>query len=51
MNQKIVALVAAYFILEGKSVDVAVNLIKSKRPEIHIEPAQFEALKKFSRSS
>ena len=42
-------LVAAYFIrFEGKSVVEAENLIKTKRPEIHIEETQREELNKFS---
>ncbi|PJC31359.1 hypothetical protein CO051_04200 [Candidatus Roizmanbacteria bacterium CG_4_9_14_0_2_um_filter_39_13] len=42
--------VAAYFIrFEHKNVDEAVNLIKNKRPEIHINKIQFEALEEFRR--
>lgn len=39
---------AAYFIkYQGKSVDEATEAIKVKRPEIHIEDTQKEALNKF----
>lgn len=41
-------LVAAYFIKQGKSADEAVALIKAKRPTIHLEDAQKEALVQFS---
>jgi len=40
-------LVAAYFILEGMSVDKSIKKIKKKRPVIHITPNQIKALKKF----
>jgi len=40
-------LVAAYFILQGKSVDEAIDIIKEKRPEIHLENSQKEILEKF----
>jgi len=41
-------IVAAYLIrFQNKSVSEAVNLIKSKRPEIHLEESQLEALNEF----
>lgn len=39
---------AAYFIKRGKSVDEAIELIRSQRPSIHLEEAQKEALRRFS---
>lgn len=41
-------LVAAYLIKQGKTVDEAVQLIKSKRPVIHLENVQIKTLKEFS---
>ncbi|MBI2670176.1 MAG: dual specificity protein phosphatase family protein [Candidatus Yanofskybacteria bacterium] len=40
-------LVAAYFMKQGKSANEALNLIKSKRPSIHLEDIQKKALEKF----
>jgi len=40
-------LVAAYFISQGKDVDVAIEAIRDKRPTIHIEDSQIERLKEF----
>lgn len=37
-------LLAAYFISQGMSVDEAIQKIKAKRPEIHLQEAQVEAL-------
>jgi protein-tyrosine phosphatase len=44
-------LVAAWFISQGKSVDEAVELVRQKRVEIHIEPTQMEALRIFFHDS
>lgn len=43
-------MVAAYLITTGLSVDDAVAFIASRRPEIHIEPAQLEGLRSYARS-
>ncbi|MEK6853994.1 MAG: dual specificity protein phosphatase, partial [Nanoarchaeota archaeon] len=40
-------LVAAYFILKGKSVKEALVSVRRKRPGIHPTYAQMKALKKF----
>lgn len=40
-------MIAAYFILTGKTPTEAVELVKSRRPEIHLEDSQFKALEKF----
>lgn len=40
-------LVAAYFILEGKNVSEAMELIKNKRPIIHPNKSQVKALENF----
>lgn len=42
-------LVAAYLISQGMSVKEAIDLLKSKRAEIHLRPSQLKALKKFAR--
>lgn len=42
-------LVAAYYITQGKSPDEAVELIKKKRPTIHLEDVQKEALVEFAK--
>lgn len=42
-------IVAAYFIKQGKSPDEAIRLIKAKRPSIHLEDTQREALVEFSK--
>ena len=41
-------LVAAYLIQNGKTVEEAVDFIKTKRPSIHLEKNQIDALKVFS---
>lgn len=38
-------LVAAYLIKQGKSVDEAIEFIKSKRPSTHLEEVQIKALR------
>lgn len=43
-------LVAAYLIQNGKSVDEAIAFIKAKRPSIHLEEVQKEALGEFSKN-
>ncbi len=40
-------LVAAYLINEGKSLEDSIKLIQEKRPEIHVEDVQMEALKQY----
>ena len=40
-------LVAAYLISQGKTVDEAIEMIASARPEIHIEEAQKQALQEY----
>ena len=40
-------LVAAYLTTQGMSVEEAIALIKSKRPEIHLEQSQLQAIKRF----
>jgi hypothetical protein len=40
-------IVAAYLITNGMNPEDALALIKSKRPSIHLETSQFEALKTF----
>lgn len=42
-------LVAAYLIKQGKSPDEALAFIKAKRPSIHLEDVQQEALVEFSK--
>lgn len=42
-------LVAAYLISQGKNVEEAVSFIKKKRPSIHLDKNQINALKKFKR--
>lgn len=42
-------LVAAYFISQGKTLKEAINLVKDKRPEMHLTQKQIEALKKFEK--
>lgn len=41
-------LVAAYLIKKGKSIEKVESFIRSKRPSIHLDEVQREALKKFS---
>jgi len=43
-------IVAAYLIKQGREVDEAIEFIKSKRPSIHLEEIQKEALREFSKS-
>lgn len=43
-------LVAAYLTTQGKSVDEAVEYIKLKRPPIHLQASQVEALREFAKS-
>ena len=45
------ALVAAYLIQKNKTVEEAIDFIKEKRPSIHLEKNQIDALKKFSTNS
>lgn len=40
-------LVAAYLIKKGKSIDEAIEFIKTKRPSIHVEKVQKQALAEF----
>lgn len=40
-------LVAAYFVYKGTGLEEAVEMIKKKRPEIHIEEPQMKALQDF----
>lgn len=42
-------MVAAYLIKKGKSVDEAIDFIKTKRPSIHLEKVQKKSLEKFSK--
>lgn len=44
-------IVAAYLIKKGKGVDEAIDFIKSKRPSIHLEEVQKQALVKFPKNS
>ena len=37
-------LVAAYFIFQGRSTQEAIEAVREKRPEIHLEQSQVEAL-------
>jgi len=41
------ALVAAYLMRKGMSMEEALSLIKSKRPQVHLREPQIDALKKF----
>lgn len=41
-------LVAAYLIKQGKTVNEAIEFIKSKRPSMHLEEVQIKALKAWS---
>lgn len=43
-------LVAAYLISQGMGVQEAIKFLKSKRPAVHLQDAQIEALDKFKRS-
>jgi protein-tyrosine phosphatase len=42
-------LLSAYFILQGETPQSAFALIKSKRPQVHLEQAQEDALEEFAR--
>ncbi|MBI5621917.1 dual specificity protein phosphatase family protein [Candidatus Falkowbacteria bacterium] len=42
------SLVMAYFITQGKTYQQAFDLVKSKRPEVHLRPSQTAALRKFA---
>jgi protein-tyrosine phosphatase len=42
-------LVAAYFIKKGKTVEEAIEFVKSKRPIVHLEDVQVQALEEFSK--
>ncbi len=42
-------LAAAYFILDGRKMEKAIEFIKKKRPSIHLSRTQLEALKDFER--
>lgn len=44
-------MVAAYLIKKGKSVDEAIDFIKTKRPSVHLEEVQKESLVEFSKNS
>ncbi|MBI2607862.1 MAG: dual specificity protein phosphatase family protein [Candidatus Doudnabacteria bacterium] len=44
-------LVAAYFVSLGQSVEEAIAVIKAKRPAIHLQDSQIEALKEFQRKA
>ncbi len=44
-------LVAAYLIKKGKTVEEAIALIKSKRPSVHMDEAQKQALQNFANLS
>jgi atypical dual specificity phosphatase len=41
-------LLATYFISQGSTVDKAIGIIKAKRPAIHLQESQKEALKIFT---
>ncbi len=43
------SLVAAYFIKKGKTVEEAIDLIKSKRDSIHLEDSQVESLREYEK--
>lgn len=42
-------MLAAYLVKTGKNVDEAIDLIKTKRPTIHLEKVQKESLVEFSK--
>ena len=44
-------MMAAYLIKKGKGVDEALEFIKNKRPTIHLEEAQKQALEEWSKSN
>lgn len=41
-------LVAAYLVSQGKTVEEAMKIVKEKRPSIHLQDSQIEALKVFA---
>lgn len=43
-------MVAAYLIKQGKGVDEAIEFVKTKRPSMHLEDVQRQALIKFSKN-
>lgn len=43
-------MVAAYFVTTGMSADEAIDLIKEKRPEIHLQDEQLQALRQFEQT-
>ena len=42
-------LVAAWLVAHGRTAEQAVSLVKAKRPEIHLEQAQLDALRVFAK--
>ena len=44
------SLVATYFIKQGKEVTEAISFIKDKRPTIHLEEVQINALNKYKKA-
>ncbi|MBI2034810.1 MAG: dual specificity protein phosphatase family protein [Candidatus Levybacteria bacterium] len=44
-------MVAAYLIKKGESADEAIELIKTKRPSIHLEEVQVKALQNFQKKN
>jgi len=44
-------IVAAYLIKRGKNVDEVIDFIKAKRPTIHLEEVQKQALEEWSKSN
>ncbi len=43
-------LVAAYFISKGAGVEEAIQKIKEKRPSVHLQESQIEALREYKKS-
>jgi protein-tyrosine phosphatase len=43
-------LLAAWYVSHGSSVNEALAAVKAKRPEVHLEDAQVEALRAYARS-
>lgn len=43
-------LVAAYLIKQGMGVDEAIEFVKSKRPSIHLNKIQIEALREYAKT-
>lgn len=48
-HSRTTTLLAAYFIKLGKNMDEAINLIKNKRPGVHLHDSQILALKIFEK--